>query len=105
MNNRQFHIRNFLIGAFLLAITACATVGREFPAEPVLHIQTGKTTQEDIKHTFGLPWRTGLEDGLTTWTYGKYEYSLFRETSTQDLVVRFNKDGIVDSYTFNTTAP
>jgi hypothetical protein len=52
---------------------------------------------------FGSPWRVGIEDGRRTWTYGKYRYRLFSETSTQDLVVRFDDKGIVVSYTFNTT--
>ncbi len=105
MNRQQTYIRKFLVVALMLVITSCATVGREFPVDPVPHIQIGKTTQDEIKNTFGSPWRTGIEDGFTTWTYGKYSYSMFRETSTQDLVVRFDKDGIVKSYTFNETAP
>ena len=52
---------------------------------------------------FGDPWRTGIEDGKRTWSYGRYRYSLFDDAETTDLVVRFNKDGTVSSYVFNTT--
>lgn len=92
-----------LLGALLFS--GCATVGRDFPAYQVPRIKIGETTQTDIRSMFGPPWRVGVEDGTKTWTYGKYRYGLFAETSTQDLVVRFNDDGIVTSYTYNTTEP
>ncbi|MCG2746451.1 MAG: outer membrane protein assembly factor BamE [Desulfobulbaceae bacterium] len=90
---------------FMLFFSGCATVGRDFPAYQVPRIKIGETTQTDIRSMFGPPWRVGVEDGTKTWTYGKYRYGLFAETSTQDLVVRFNDDGIVTSYTYNTTEP
>jgi hypothetical protein len=52
---------------------------------------------------FGEPWRTGIEDGKRTWTYGKYKWSAFGDAETTDLVVRFNQDGTVSSYVYNTT--
>jgi hypothetical protein len=45
----------------------------------------------------------GVEDGQETWTYGKYRYRLFGESSTTDLVVRFGAGGVVASYSFSTT--
>jgi outer membrane protein assembly factor BamE (lipoprotein component of BamABCDE complex) len=85
-------------------LSACATVGREFPSGKVSEIQIGKTTQAEIEAMFGKPWRTGIEDGYVTWTYGKYHYSAFSQTQTKDLVVRFDNNKVVRSYTFNTTA-
>ena len=78
-------------------------VGFDFPEEQVQSIQLGKTTKEEIRKTFGEPWRIGLENGLETWTYGKYTYSGSTETSAKDLVVRFTKKDIVESYTFSKT--
>jgi outer membrane protein assembly factor BamE (lipoprotein component of BamABCDE complex) len=94
-----------LITALLLTafLSGCFTVGHDFPVDQVPAIKIGKTTQDDIKSMFGSPWRVGAEDGQRTWTYGKYRYSAFSETSTQDLVVRFNDRGVVASFTFNTT--
>jgi hypothetical protein len=90
-----------------VAVTAfavsCATVGRDFPVERVPEIKIGETTQGEIRDMFGAPWRTGIEDGQPTWTYGKYRYTPFGETRTTDLVVRFDEKGFVSSYTFNTT--
>ncbi len=98
-------VRILLLGmaGAMLCLAACATVGRDFPVSRVSDIVIGETTQVQIESMFGSPWRVGIEDGLETWTYGKYRYRLFGETSTQDLVIRFNENDIVSSYTFNTT--
>lgn len=99
---------HLILGLALLCTafcSGCATVGRDFPAYQVPRIKIGETTQAEIRTMFGPPWRVGIEDGTKTWTYGKYRYGLFAETSTQDLVVRFNDYGIVTSYTYNTTEP
>ena len=93
-------------GIMLLAIfliIGCVTVGKDFPVEKVSGIQIGKTTQQDIRLQFGSPWRVGIEDGRTTWTYGKYKYRLIGDTDTTDLVIRFDSQNIVASYSFNTT--
>ena len=66
-------------------------------------IRVGQTTQRQIRTMFGVPWRIGIENGQRTWTYGHYQYSLFGQGSTEDLVIRFGNDGIVASYVFNTT--
>lgn len=84
-------------------LAGCATVGEEFPTYKVEEIKIGETTRDDIQVMFGDPWRTGIEDGKRTWSYGRYRYSLFDDAETTDLVVRFNKDGTVSSYVFNTT--
>jgi hypothetical protein len=86
-----------------LALLACATVGRDFPSESVRQIRIGETTRERIHELFGDPWRTGVEDGMPTWTYARYRYVLFGDEKTKDLVIRYDEQGIVRSYTFNTT--
>lgn len=86
-----------------LSASGCATVGHEFPAGQVSTIKIGETTQNDIYTTFGNPWRTGLDNGMKTWTYGNYYYTLFGDGSTEDLVIKFDKRGIVASFVFNTT--
>ncbi|MBM3319186.1 MAG: outer membrane protein assembly factor BamE [Candidatus Eisenbacteria bacterium] len=91
-----------LLAASLIGL-ACASVGRDFPSDRVWKLRIGETTSEEVRQMFGDPWRTGIEDGNPTWTYGKYRYSLFGEDRTKDLVVRFDENMIVRSYTFNTT--
>ena len=100
----SIQIFSIIIAAVLvLSIAGCFTVGHDFPVDKVSAIKVGKTTQEDIRSMFGSPWRVGMEDGQRTWTYGKYRYSAFSETSTQDLVIRFDDQEKVTSFTFNTT--
>lgn len=84
-------------------LTGCATIGHAFPADRVSAIKLEETTQDDIYATFGAPWRTGLDNGMRTWTYGHYRYSIFSEGSTEDLVIKFDRRGVVTSYVFNTT--
>lgn len=92
-----------LLAVVLATLVGCATVGRDFPTHNVDQIEIGETTRSDIQTLFGEPWRTGVEDGKRTWTYGRYRWSAFGEAETTDLVVRFNDDGTVASYVFNTT--
>lgn len=87
----------------VLLAAGCATVGKDFPSTAAAHIVINKTTQTEVLSMLGEPWRTGLEDGLRTWTYGYYKYRLFGPTDTKDLVITFNADNTVNAYTFNTT--
>lgn len=87
----------------LTQLTGCFTVGQEFAASRVPEIKIGQSRKQDITEAFGLPWRSGLEDGKPTWTYGIYKYSLFGADDTQDLIVRFDTQGIVRSYSFSST--
>lgn len=89
--------------SLILTLTGCASIGHEFPSSQVSTIRIGETTQNDIYTTFGTPWRTGIENGMKTWTYGDYRYSLFSEGSTEDLVIKFDRRGVVASYVFNTS--
>jgi outer membrane protein assembly factor BamE (lipoprotein component of BamABCDE complex) len=94
---------SLIIVVLVFAVSGCFTVGHDFPVDQVSAIKIGKSTQSDIRSMFGSPWRIGMEDGQRTWTYGKYRYSAFSETKTQDLVIRFDDQGKVVSFTFNTT--
>jgi len=98
-------LRRLGIAALAAWSLACMTVGDDFAVGRVSHIQIGKTTQQDVKQMFGQPWRTGLEDGQRTWTYGYYKYNLLGASQTRDLVIRYDDKGVVRSYTFNSTYP
>ncbi|MDY6823979.1 MAG: outer membrane protein assembly factor BamE [Thermodesulfobacteriota bacterium] len=93
-----------VLGAVLLC-WGCATVGKDFSSTGVSKIEIGETTKQDIRQWFGPPWRVGVEDAHETWTYGLYHYRVFGETETKDLVIRFDENGRVMSYTYNTTNP
>lgn len=97
---------SLLLSAGLLSVggmQGCMTVGKDFAASRVIDLKIGETTQQQVREMFGQPWRMGREDGRHTWTYGIYKYSLFSPAETEDLVIRFDNNGIVRSYTFNTS--
>ena len=91
--------------ASIVVVAGCVSVGKKFPVEQVPNIEIGVHSKADVQKLFGPPWRTGLEDGQTTWTYGDYKRSVTGEKHTRDLVVRFNDDGIVSSYSFSSDRP
>ena len=96
------------LGAVLvlsLAASACVSVGRRFDTEAVKSVVVGKTTQSDIARSFGTPSRTGIDSGDATWTYLDYHFGLFGRQRAIDLLVKFNADGTVKSYAFNTDQP
>jgi len=84
-------------------LVGCATVGQPYAEHKVAAIVIGETSKADIRKMFGEPWRTGLESGQQTWTYGYYYYSVFSDAQTSDLVIRYNKEGMVASYSYNRT--
>jgi hypothetical protein len=96
-------LRLFAVTAITAFSAACATVGHEFPVDGIKRLQNGVTTQAQARDWFGEPWRVGWEDGLRTWTYGHYRYSLFSPAQTRDLLLRFDPQGILRSYSYNTT--
>lgn len=89
----------------ILILAGCATVGSDFPTDPVRSIELGSTTKADIARAFGQPWRTGIESGDESWTYGYYKYRLFSESETRDLKIIFGSNGTVQSYSFSESAP
>ena len=100
---KRIFVTSLMFVILLLFIASCATVGHEFPVDAVNKIQLGETSKAEINKIFGPPWRIGLDDGDRTWTYGYYKYRMFGETTTRDLVIRFDSNGKVSSYTFNTS--
>ena len=102
MNRIRKSLLVLLLSGGLMS-AGCATVGQDFDTQHVDDIRIGKTSRSDIQALLGEPWRTGVEDGKRTWTYGKYRWSAFGDAQTTDLVVRFDKDGTVSSYVYNTT--
>ena len=90
----------FLV-AMSLPVTGCMpTVGEAFPFYKVRQIEVEKTTMAEIREMFGEPWRTGLENGERTWTYGEYGVNISR-----DLVIRYDDQNVVKSYSFSSSEP
>ena len=96
-----------LAAVFFPAILAssCATLGRQFAFAGPAAIQDGKTTKAGILSEFGNPYRVGYSNGLEKWAYAYYHVSLFGGNEVKDLEIVFAKDGTVQSYTYESSAP
>jgi hypothetical protein len=97
------NVRTAMLCALAALGLGCLSVGQEFDTRRVPELEIGVTQREDVRRMLGEPWRTGIEDGLPTWTYARYRYSLFAPAKTRDLVVRFDAEGVVRAYGFNST--
>ena len=101
--------RNFmglgLVLAVCVGMSACVSLGRRFDVGAVKTIVVGKTTQSDVEKAFGAPFRTGVDSGDMTWTFVDYRFGAWGQQRATDLLVKFNADGTVKSYAFNTNQP
>ncbi len=100
--------RNLAAMAAVLALAGtagCATVGWDFPSQRVAEIRNDQTTKSELLSQFGRPYRRGIEDGDSTWTYVHYKIRLLGgQSRTRDLYIRFDGDR-VRSYTYNADVP
>ncbi len=102
------HFQNFaklliLFTGLTFFMSGCITLGKDFPVSNVPWIKIGETTKSEVRKLFGAPWLSGNQDGQLAWTYGNYDYSLFGEKKAKDLVIQFDDNGVVITYTFSTT--
>lgn len=85
-------------------LIGCASVGKDFTAENVASIQKGVTTEQSLLTMFGKPSSVTVDsDGnkLYGWTYA--HATAFSVGQGKALIVKLNKDGLVDSYTLSQT--
>ncbi|MBI1986817.1 MAG: outer membrane protein assembly factor BamE [Nitrospinae bacterium] len=94
-----------IIALVLGGTVGCFTMGRDFAGKDAINrIQIGKTTKLELMETFGSPYRTGVEDGDQTWTYAYWKVRIGK-VYTRDLYVKFDKNDVVKSYSYNTNLP
>jgi hypothetical protein len=97
----------WLVCLFALAlVTGCVSVkiGREFPSPDAHWIVTGKSDRWGLQRMLGEPYQVGLENGDPTWRW-LYVRRDATGAVSKDLIVRFNADGVVKSYTFTSNFP
>ena len=99
----NYAVALILISIMIIFVSGCIPFGKDYPEAKVSSITIGVTTKNEIRRLFGSPWLTGVQDGQPAWTYGSYDYSLFGERKAKDLVVQFDDQGKVSSFTFSTT--
>lgn len=83
-----------------LLVAGCSTVGKEFDSSKVGNIKNGATTQSEIREWFGPPFKEGREDGKVNWTYQYDEYSAAGDGRSQELIVLFDDEKIVQAYRY-----
>jgi hypothetical protein len=92
------------IGVVLIS-NGCGTAGKNFNTSNVESIVNGTTTRPDIKKIFGEPFKTGIQNGQPVWIYEKHHYSILRDDTSEDLIIIFSSDGIVQSHQFMSSQP
>jgi len=101
MKKAQSNIVGFLILFFL---TACyGTVGKNFNSSQLKSIQNNVTSQEEIFQKFGAPFKKGIENNQTMWTYQFDMWSALEPAQSKDLVILFDNKNIVKAYRYTTS--
>ena len=95
-------ILTVLMGLLFFA-SSCISLGKDFPVSHVPAIQIAQTNKSEVQKLFGSPWLSGKKDGELAWTYGNYDYSVFGERKAKNLVIQFDDNGVVTTYTFSST--
>ena len=89
--------------SILLFLASCGTMGKDFNASQVNNIQNHVTSQSEILENFGTPFKEGIENELTMWTYQFDQYNAIGPDNSKDLVILFDKKDTVNSYRFTST--
>ncbi|HTA17125.1 MAG TPA: hypothetical protein VK786_05210 [bacterium] len=98
------NIQALLLASGLCVLTAaCATIGTPFDFSGPGDIVAGKTSKSDLIAEFGQPDRVGYDNGAEKWAYAYYHYSVFGNPKVKDLDVVFDKNGLVASYTYESS--
>jgi len=88
-----------------LAMSACGTVGKNFDEALYVNIVKGTTNQKEIQAMFGAPFKKGIQNGLPVWTY-EYNYvNSFGTDIVKDMIIVFEKNGVVKSHQLMTNTP
>ena len=108
LNERDMSVPNLakiltLLTGLLFFTSSCLSLGKDFPVSHVPAIKIGQTTKSEVRKLFGSPWLSGNQDGVLAWTYGNYNYSVFGDRKAKNLVIQFDDNGVVTTYTFSTT--
>ena len=101
MKKNQLNIVGFFILFFL---TACyGTVGKNFDSSQLKSIQNNVTSQEEIFQRFGTPFKKGIENNQTMWTYQFDIWNALGPAQSKDLVILFDNKNIVKAYRYTTS--
>ena len=95
---------NTLVFFTFLFLTACyGTVGKNFDSSQLKSIQNNVTSQEEIFQKFGAPFKKGIENNQTMWTYQFDRWNALGPAQSKDLVILFDNKNIVKAYRYTTS--
>ncbi len=103
MNMKRFLSIGILLA--VLAVAGCGTSGKEFNEGLHDSIRNGHTSQEEVESMFGQPFKKGVQNGKEIWVYEHNKYRLIGKDTSKDLVITFDKSGVVDTHQFMTSQP
>lgn len=95
----------FICLAGLLAAAGCGKTGKDFDSSLVTKITNQKTTQQDIRNMYGEPFKVGVENGNPIWIYESNSYKVFGDNASKDLIIVFDKNGVVQSRQYMSSNP
>lgn len=86
-------------------LSGCGAVGKNFDESLYANIAKGTTTQKDILAMFGPPFKKGIQNGNSVWTY-EYNYAnSFGADIIKDMIIVFEKNGVVKSHQLMANTP
>lgn len=99
-------MKKLIIMLGFISLVGCVSVGKDFSESEVASIQKGVTTEQTVLQKFGKPTSvTADSEGnkIYGWTYATA--TAFSVGQGKSLVVKVNKEGIVESYVVSTSKP
>ncbi|MEE3253589.1 MAG: hypothetical protein VX227_04885 [Nitrospinota bacterium] len=98
--------RIFLAGTFLAIFWfGCGSVGKNFDESLYTKIVKGTTNKNDIQAMFGYPFKKGIQNGYPVWTYEYNHVNSFSTDIIKDMIIVFDKNGVVKSHQLMTNSP
>ena len=101
MKKIQLNTAGFITLFFLAA--CYGTVGNNFDSSQIKSIQSNVTSQEEIFERFGAPFKKGVENDQTMWTYQFDKWNAVGPAQSKDLVILFDNKNIVKAYRYTTS--
>jgi len=83
----------------------CGTIGKDFDESLYANIVKGTTTHKEILSMFGSPFKKGIQNGYPVWTYEFNSVNSFQTDIIKDMIIVFEKNGVVKSHQFMTNTP
>ena len=93
-----------LVALGLLGGCVSIKIGREFPSPDAHWIVAGRSDRWGLQRMLGEPYQVGFENGDPTWRW-LYVQRDGAGAVSKDLIVRFNAEGLVKSYSFISNFP